>query len=60
MLSIVEFCSYAGISRSLYYALKRNQEGPDETRIRSRVLISKATADQWLKSREVGSGSIAA
>jgi len=53
MFSIIEFCKYAGISRSFYYALQRKREGPAEIRIGSRVLIAKDTATEWLKGHEV-------
>ena len=52
MFSIIEFCEYAGISRSLYYSLKRRGEGPAETHIGSRVLVARTTADEWLKAQE--------
>ena len=57
MFSIIEFCEFAGISRSLYYSLKSDGDGPAETRLRGRVLIRKETAVEWLKSRE-GKSSI--
>jgi predicted DNA-binding transcriptional regulator AlpA len=55
VLSILEFCQYAGISRSFYYSLQRTHKGPAETRIGARVLIARATADKWLKSHEMSS-----
>jgi predicted DNA-binding transcriptional regulator AlpA len=57
MFSILEFCKFAGISRSLYYTLKSRNEGPAETRILGRVGINKETAAEWLKAQE---GKIAA
>jgi hypothetical protein len=52
LLTITEFCSYARISRSLYYALKRRRKGPAETHIGTRVLIAEETARKWLKRLE--------
>lgn len=52
MFTIKDFCAFARISRSLYYALKSRGKGPAETRIGSRVLIAKDTAREWLKGLE--------
>jgi hypothetical protein len=51
--SIPEFCKWAGIGRTHYYALKKQGAGPAETRIGSRVTIAKDTAAEWLKRQEV-------
>jgi predicted DNA-binding transcriptional regulator AlpA len=53
MLSIIGFCKMTGISRSSYYNLKAKGEGPRETHIGSRRLISETIAAEWLKSQEV-------
>lgn len=53
VLSVKEFCQYAGISPALYYLLQKRGEGPAETRIAGRVLILKETAAAWLRSKEV-------
>jgi predicted DNA-binding transcriptional regulator AlpA len=53
LLSIKEFVTYVGISRSMFTSLQRENRGPAETRIRSRVFISKEAADTWIKSLEV-------
>jgi predicted DNA-binding transcriptional regulator AlpA len=55
--SIPEFCKWAGIGRTHYYNLKNQGAGPPETRIGSRVVISKATAERWLKDQEEPSAS---
>ena len=52
VFTVRDFCKFAGISQSLYFALKRRGEGPRETRIAGRVLIAKATAEEWLRSKE--------
>lgn len=52
MFTIKEFCTYARISRTFYYDLRRKGKGPAETRIGSRVLISRDTAKDWLKALE--------
>jgi predicted DNA-binding transcriptional regulator AlpA len=54
--SIPEFCRRHMISRSTYYNLKRHGQGPRETRVglgeRKRVIITKASAEAWLKKQE--------
>jgi hypothetical protein len=45
--SVTEFCTSHGISRSLYYGLKRANQGPREMRVRGRVLISQEAAAEW-------------
>ena len=52
MLSISTLCQRLGISVSSYYALKRKGEGPAETSIGGRRLISQSAAEAWLKNRE--------
>lgn len=52
MYSILEFCKFAGISRSAYYTLKKRNEGPKETHILSRVGINRDTAAEWLRAQE--------
>lgn len=52
MYSILEFCEFAGISRSTYYNLKKCGDGPCETRILGRIGVNKQTADTWLKAQE--------
>ena len=60
MMSIVEFCKMAGISRSSYYKLKAAEEGPRETHIGARRLIRQETAAEWLKAREAVSAPVQA
>jgi hypothetical protein len=50
--TIPEFCLRHGISRGTYYNIKRLGEGPRETRVRKRVIISRAAAAAWLKQQE--------
>jgi hypothetical protein len=45
--SIAEFCRRNSISRSTFYNLKGDGDGPRETRARGRVLISKESAQAW-------------
>lgn len=51
--SISEFCKIHGISRSLYYALQRSGEGPDEMQLGGRKAISREAAARWRAAREV-------
>jgi hypothetical protein len=50
--SIEEFCRIHGISRSLYYTLKRAGQGPIEMQLRSRKVISAEAAAAWRRERE--------
>jgi hypothetical protein len=52
MFSVDQFCRFVGISRTLFYAVQRQGNGPALTRIGRRVLIAKDTANEWLKGRE--------
>lgn len=52
LLTIPEFCRRNRISRNFYYQLQRAGIGPQETRLLSRVLISKAAAESWRIARE--------
>jgi predicted DNA-binding transcriptional regulator AlpA len=48
--TIPEFCRRHGISRSTFYNLRRTGQGPRETRIGRRIIITAAHAAAWLKS----------
>ena len=50
--TVAEFCTAHGISRSLYYELKRAGLGPVEMRLRNRRAISVEAAAAWRKARE--------
>jgi hypothetical protein len=50
--SIEEFCRAHGISRSLYYELKRAGLGPVEMHLRNRRAISQESAAAWRCARE--------
>jgi hypothetical protein len=50
--SILEFCARNSISRSTYYNLKRLGQGPHETRVMRRIVITAASAAAWLKRQE--------
>jgi predicted DNA-binding transcriptional regulator AlpA len=50
--SIPEFCRRHEISRSTFYNLKRLGEGPRETRIMKRIVISREAAAAWLRKQE--------
>jgi predicted DNA-binding transcriptional regulator AlpA len=51
-LTIDEFCKAFGISRSLYYILRRQGLGPREMRFGSHIVISMEAADQWRQEHE--------
>jgi hypothetical protein len=50
--SITEFCRQNMMSRSFYYVLRQSGQGPKETRLGSKVLISRKAAADWLARRE--------
>jgi transposase-like protein len=45
--SIEEFCRRHGISRSTYYLIQSEGIGPDEGRVKNRVLVTKEAALAW-------------
>jgi hypothetical protein len=50
--SIKEFCEAHGISRTMYFKLKRKGQGPREMQIGARVVISLESAAAWRRARE--------
>jgi hypothetical protein len=50
--SILEFCRMHSISRSTFYNLKKLGQGPRETRVRRRIIITAASAAAWLRKQE--------
>jgi hypothetical protein len=50
--SIPEFCRRHAISRGTYYNLKKLDQGPRETRIRKRIVITREAAAAWLRKLE--------
>lgn len=55
--SIAEFCSRHRISRTTYYALKKDGRAPLEMKIGTRVLISVEAAENWRRRVEAESSS---
>jgi hypothetical protein len=53
--SIPEFCRRHAISRGTYYNIKKLGQGPRETRIRKRVIITRESAAAWLREQEKAS-----
>jgi hypothetical protein len=51
--SIDEFCKSEGISRSVYYGMKRAGTGPDELHAGGRRLITPEARRRWRKRRTV-------
>ena len=45
--TIAQFCAAHGISRALFYILKKNNEAPALMRVGRRVLISVEAATDW-------------
>jgi predicted DNA-binding transcriptional regulator AlpA len=52
-MSLGEFCSRHGISRSSFYLLKRAGEAPRLMQVGNRVLISREAAAAWRREREL-------
>jgi hypothetical protein len=50
--SIDEFCAAYGISKSTYFKIKANGEGPREMKVAGRILISIEAAQAWNRARE--------
>jgi hypothetical protein len=50
--TIREFCDAHRISRSFYYNLRKQGLGPDEARVRHRVIITMEAAARWRQARE--------
>lgn len=50
--SIDEFCTRNSISRSTYYNIRKLGQGPRETRVMSRVLITRENAAAWRRKQE--------
>lgn len=45
--TIPDFCAFYGFSRVFYYAMKKNGDGPEETRIGRTVRILHAARKKW-------------
>jgi predicted DNA-binding transcriptional regulator AlpA len=50
--SIAEFCAAHGISRWLYYKMKKDGTGPREMRIGDRAFITIESATKWRRAQE--------
>ena len=50
--SIDQFCQANGISRSLFYLLRKRGQGPREMAVGNRRLISDDAERDWQKARE--------
>jgi predicted DNA-binding transcriptional regulator AlpA len=50
--SIAEFCLAHGISRTIFYELKKRGEGPRMMKIVGRDYISREAAIEWRRARE--------
>jgi hypothetical protein len=50
--TIREFCDAHRISKSTYYNLRKQGLGPDEARVRDRVIITMEAAARWRRARE--------
>jgi hypothetical protein len=55
--TIDEFCSAHGFRPTLYYALRKDGEGPTEIRVGRRVLITVEAAERWRAERTAASSN---
>lgn len=50
--TIPQLCDAVGISRRHYFTLKAKGQGPTESRLGRRAVVTPPNATAWLKSRE--------
>ncbi len=50
--SVREFCEVYGISRSLFYAMIKEGQGPVTMKVRGRRLVSRQSAADWRRRME--------
>ncbi|WP_409191045.1 hypothetical protein [Bradyrhizobium sp. RDM4] len=50
--SKLEFCARNGISEGFYDKLQKDGDGPDETVVRDRVLITVDDENKWLRQNK--------
>jgi predicted DNA-binding transcriptional regulator AlpA len=58
-LSIQEFCDAHGISRGLFYKLKKQGKAPRIMEVNSRQLISDEAGADWRRAREADASASA-
>lgn len=56
--SIDDFCARNSISRAMYYLLKEEGDTPQETRVGTKVLITKEAAETWRKKPRAGAKQV--
>ena len=50
--SVAEFCDRYGISRAMFYKLRKTATGPVVMKVGGRTLISVEAADEWRRRME--------
>jgi predicted DNA-binding transcriptional regulator AlpA len=50
--TVTDFCTAHGISRWLYYKMKKDGTGPREMRIGDRAFITIESATKWRRAQE--------
>jgi hypothetical protein len=50
--TVIDFCNQHRISRSLFYKLLRNGQGPRIMKVGKRTLITNEAAETWRRSNE--------
>lgn len=52
LMSIPEFCKSYGISRSMFYILKKRGHAPRTIKLGKRRLVSQKSAESWCEQME--------
>lgn len=52
LLSVADFCKVTGISRALFYNLKKEGKTPALCKVGDRTLISRAAFEAWIEELE--------
>ena len=57
LLSVSEFLKAAGISRALFYTLKKEGKAPALCKVGDRTLISRTAFEKWIAELEAASAN---
>jgi hypothetical protein len=54
-MTIPELCEAARISVAMFFKIKKQGFGPRETKFGARTVITMASANEWIRAREIAS-----
>ena len=57
LLSVTDFCKVTGISRALFYTLKKEGKAPALCKVGDRTLISRTAFEKWIAELEAASAN---